>query len=143
MKVFPYLNYGGNAEEAVDFYVTTLDAKIEMLSKFSDAPQMPVPEDQKNKILHGRFTIGDSLIMVSDGRSGENFSGNNVSMSIAFSNVGDMKVKFEKLSQGGKVTMPVQDTFWGATFGILVDKYGISWMVNCGKPGAENDQQNN
>lgn len=143
MKVIPYLNFGGTAEAAVNFYVHALDAKIESMSRFGDAPQMPVSEEHKNNILHGRFTIGESLVMVSDGMHGENYSGNNISMSIDFSDVEDMKAKFEKLSEDGKITMPVQDTFWGATFGMLTDKYGINWMFNFDKQPADNYNHDN
>lgn len=136
MKVFPYLIFSGNAEDAINFYVTTLGAKVEFMNRFGESP-MPVTEEQKNKILHSRFTIGDSLIMASDGQHGETYSGDNISLSIDFTDVEDMKQKFDKLAGGGKITMPVEDTFWGATFGMLTDKYGIHWMVNCDKKPAD------
>ena len=136
MKVIPYLIFSGNAEEVMNFYVDTLDAKIELINRFGDSP-MPSTEEQKNQILHARFTIGDSLIMTSDGRAGESYTGDNISLSVDFSDVNEMKEKFDKLGAGGEITMPVQDTFWGATFGMLTDKYGIHWMFNCDKkPGS-------
>src|SRR4030081_3925320 len=122
MKVFPYLTYSGNAEEAINFYVETLGAKIEAINRYNEAP-MPSSDDEKNKVLHARFTIGGSLILTSDGQPGETYSGDNISLSIDFSDVEDMKAKSEKLAAGGKVRMPVQDTFWGATFGMLTDKF--------------------
>lgn len=132
MKVIPYLMFAGTAEEALDFYESALGAKIEIVSRFGDTP-MPSAEEQKNKIMHARFTVGGSEVMASDGRPGEQYTGNNVALSIDFEAVEDMKQKFDKLAEGGKVTMPVQDTFWGATFGMLTDKYGIQWMFNCDK----------
>lgn len=132
MKIFPYLIYAGNAEEAINFYVETLDAKIEFINRFGEAP-MPSTDEQKNKVLHSRFTVGESLLMASDGQPGETYAGDNISLSIDFSDVDEMKLKFGKLAEGGKITMPVEDTFWGATFGMLIDKYGIHWMFNCDK----------
>ena len=132
MKVFPYLIFAGNAEEVINFYIDNIGGTIELISRFADAP-MPSTDEQKNKVLHARFTIGDSLIMASDGQPGETYSGDNISLSVDFSDVDEMKQKFEKLAEGGKITMAVQDTFWGATFGMLTDKYGIQWMFNCDK----------
>lgn len=141
MKVFPYLIFPGTAEEAINFYAEAIDAKIEFINRFGEAP-MPSTEDQKDKILHSRFTVGNSLMMASDGKPGEVYKGDNISLSIDFTDIADMTAKFDKLAVGGEITMPVQDTFWGATFGMLTDKFGIHWMVNCDKvqektPGSD------
>ena len=140
MKVVPYLIFAGTAEEAMNFYVESLGAKVQFINRFGDSP-IPSTEDQKNQILHASFTIGESLVMTSDGKPGEKYSGNNISLSIDFTDVSEMKEKFDKVAEGGSITMPVQDTFWGATFGMLIDKFGISWMFNCDKkPQAVNKE---
>lgn len=138
MKVIPYLSFAGNAEEALNFYVEALEVKIQFLNRYGDSP-MATTEEQKNKILHARFTVGESLVMLSDGRPGESYTGNNISLSIDFKVVTELREKFDKLAAGGQITMPIADTFWGATFGMLTDKFGIQWMFNCDK---EQDKQN-
>src|SRR4051794_39356245 len=127
MELTPYLHFEGNAEEALNFYRNAFDGEIIMLSRYGDSP-MPVDEDWKNKIIHGRLKFGKSLIMVSDGSKNfkTTFNGN-IQLSVEMEDASKMEGVFNKLSEGGKVTMPLADQFWGARFGMLVDKFGTGW----------------
>ena len=134
MKMNPYITFAGNAEEALNLYKEVFDGEIKDLGRFGDSP-METPEDYKQKIMHARLVFGDNLLMVSDGMQGEPAaSGGNIHLSVDMEDEQKMEKVFEKLSEGGKVTMPLQDTFWGAKFGMLVDKFGIAWMFNHDRP---------
>ena len=130
MELTPYLNFEGNAEEVLNFYKDALDGEIVMVSRYKDAP-MPSDEDWKDKIMHARLKFGRSVVMISDGPKDfkTTFNGN-IQLSIEVEDENKMEEVFNKLAAGGKVTMPLQKQFWGAKFGMLVDKYGTGWMVN-------------
>jgi PhnB protein len=130
MQLVPYLHFEGNAEDALNFYKDALGGEITMLSRYKDSP-MPVDEDYKEKIIHGRVKFGDNLIMISDTFKGNKTStGGNIQMSLEVDDDNKMEEIFNKLAEGGKVTMPLQKQFWGAKFGMLVDKFGTAWMLN-------------
>ncbi|KAA5546692.1 VOC family protein [Adhaeribacter rhizoryzae] len=131
MEVQPYLTFRGNCEEAFNFYKEALSGEIPMLSYFESAP-MDVPEAYKKKILHAILKLGQAIIMASDSLPDHPVTiGNNVTLSLNFENIAQLETAFTNLSAGGQVTMPLQDTFWGAQFGMLTDKFGINWMFNC------------
>lgn len=131
MKLNPYLLFAGNAEEVVNFYKAVFGGEITMLSRFGDAPQ-PVDEDWKQKIMHVRLEFDGNLIMISDGFKGYAVEGKgNIQLSVEIPTVEKLTEVFNKMAEGGTVTMPLAKQFWGATFGMLVDKFGISWMFNC------------
>jgi PhnB protein len=128
----PYLNFDGTADQALELYERALGGKIENVQRFGDTRGMDVPPDAKNRVLHASLKLGDGYIMLSDTMPGmPKPAGNNVHVSLNCDDVADMTQKFEALAAGGKVTMPLQDTFWGARFGMLVDAFGIPWMFNC------------
>lgn len=133
MQLIPYLIFpAGNCEEALGFYEKALGGKIGQISRYSDAPdnQMGMSPD---KIMHTQFLVdGNILFMASDGPSDAKDSGN-VSLSLDFKDSGSIQNAFASMSDGSTVTMPLQDTFWGATFGMLQDKYGFRWMFNYDK----------
>jgi PhnB protein len=134
IKLNPYLNFNGDGSQAIALYERVLGAKADPIMRFGDAPGIDVPADAKQRVMHAALHIGGGLIMLSDTMPGMPFVvGNNVHVSLDFDDVNDMKQKFDGLAAGGKVTMPVADTFWGATFGMLTDAHGINWMFNCTK----------
>jgi PhnB protein len=130
MKGFnPYLNFNGNCREAVEFYKSCLNGEIVSMQTFGDVPGSEGPKD---KILHTVFKAGSVFFMASDCPPGVSVQfGNNIILNIDFEDTSSQEKAFNKLAAGGKITMPLQDTFWGARFGMLVDKFGISWMTNC------------
>ena len=133
MKLNPYLNFAGNAEEALNFYKDALNGEIQQLGRYGDSP-MPCDENFKNKIMHARLVFDDNLIMVSDVTKEHpvNTDGN-IQMSLDMENEKRLDEVFHKMAAGGKVTFELQDTFWGARFGMLKDKFGVNWMFNCDK----------
>ena len=125
-QLAPYLNFNGTAYEAIKLYQSALGAKIE-------GEIMPF-ENDKSRVMHARMTIGPAMVMLSDGQPNMQIpTTSNAHISLDYTDLGEMKQAFELLSAGGKVTMPLQDTFWGATFGMLTDKFHIHWMFNCDK----------
>jgi PhnB protein len=128
--IIPYLNFNGNASEALDFYAKALNGEVVYKQTYGESPMESAPED-KDKIMHASFKAGDLNFLVSDGNAANQVtSGNNLSLSLNFENLEDINKTFAALAEGGKVTMGLQDTFWGARFGMLTDKYGFNWMFN-------------
>lgn len=136
--IIPYLNFNGNAAEALDFYSNALKGKITMSSTFGDA-NMAQDESMKDKILHAVFEAGELKFMVSDCPPGVSVSsGDQVSLSLNFTDAETIETTFAALSEGGHITMPMQDTFWGARFGMTKDKFGVHWMFNHDKKPVDN-----
>lgn len=131
-----YLNFNGNCEEAFDFYKSVFGGEFIYIGKFGDMPAadgFSVPETDKNKIMHVSLAIGNTILMGSDtgGDWAPTFvQGNNFSVSINAESKVEADGLFAGLSAGGHVTMPMENTFWGAYFGMFTDKFGINWMVN-------------
>jgi PhnB protein len=130
MKLIPYLHFAGNAEEVLDFYAKVFNEKILMMSRYGDSP-MPSDDDYKQKVMHARLSFGESIIMVSDAMKGRPVSTDgNIDISVEIEDVVKMEKVFHDLAEGGTITMPLQKQFWGATFGMLKDKFGVKWMFN-------------
>lgn len=127
--IIPYIYFKGNAQEALDLYAKAFGGQILHSQTYSESGQEAKPE-MKDKIMHAALSAGDLMIMVSDGEEKDIKEGNQVSLSMDFASVEEMEKVFAALSEGANITMPLQDTFWGARFGMLVDKFGISWMLN-------------
>jgi PhnB protein len=133
MQVQPYLMFGGRCQEAVDFYREVLGAEVPMLMRFKEAPESPppgmMPDNWGDKVMHCELKIGDTVVMASDGcsTSGTEFKGFSLTVSAASEAEADRL--FAALSAQGQVTMPLAKTFFSPRFGILVDRFGISWMV--------------
>ena|SRR5262245_61255267 len=131
-KLNPYLNFNGTAEKAIKLYESALGAKTDNVMRFGDAQGMDTAPEHKNRIMHAVLHIGDGVLMLSDGRPNVPVQvGDNLHVTVDFDDVADMTKKFNALAAGGKVTMPLNDTFWGAKFGMLTDAFGINWMFNC------------
>lgn len=134
----PYIIFQGNCKEAINYYKDKLDGEILVKSIYADSP-MSVDEEHKNKILHSEVHFDGNMFMAADCMPGSDIhNGNNISMSVGSSDLGKIKKWFNNFSTEGKVIMPLEDQFWGATFGMLVDKFGITWMFNCPKEGLKN-----
>jgi len=130
-KLNPYLNFNGTAAKAIKLYEKALGAKAENVMPWGMPGEAPTPET-KDRIMHAVLHIGDGMVMVSDSQPSVPVTpGTNMHVTLDFDDPTDMARKFEALSAGGKITMPLQDTFWGAKFGMLVDAHGVSWMFNC------------
>ncbi len=129
-RLMPYVTFNGVCEEAMTFYAAALDGKLTLM-RFGDSP-MPVPEAAKGKIIHSSLHFGEGILFASDSMPGGKAPtmGGNVALSVAADSFEAGTKFFEALAVGGTVTMPFAKQFWGDTFGMLIDKYGNSWMVN-------------
>ena len=131
MQVTPYLFFSGRCDEALAFYRDALGAKVEMLSRFSEAPELPpgVSPDHGAKVMHVSFRSGDSVLMASDGMADGAAQFKGFSLSLDYADVDQARRAFEALAQGGKVLMPLDATFFATIFGMVCDRFGVQWMV--------------
>ncbi len=133
MQVQPYLFFDGRCEEAIEFYKKTLGAKVEMLMRFRESPEPPPPgcmaPGTEDKVMHACLRIGDTAVMASDGQCGGKPSFQGVSLSITAPTEADADRMFNALADGGQVQMPLAKTFFSPRFGVVADRFGMSWMV--------------
>ncbi len=134
VAVNPYLVTNGNGKEAVQFYVDAFSAELISLQTFGDMPEdpnHPLPSEARDRVMNAQFKVGDTVMMLSDTFPGMPYNlGNQVSIAIHIDTVEESKKVFEKLSEDGKVTMPLQETFWSPSYGQVTDKYGVEWQVS-------------
>lgn len=136
-QVSPYLNFSGNAADAIKFYEGALGAVADNVMRFGDMPGQDVSPEAKGRIMHARLHLGGGVVMLSDTPVNmPTKAGTNVHITLDYDDVDEMRKRWDALSKGGQVTMPLQDTFWGATFGMLTDSFGVQWMFNCEKRKA-------
>ena len=133
----PYLNFNGNAEEAFIFYKSVFGGEFVTLQRYKDTPEAgEVAEKDKDKIMHIALPIDGNILMATDALEsmGQKVNpGNNFFLSVDTKSTQEAGEVFNKLSSGGKVLMPLEDTFWGSYFGMCTDKFGIQWMVSYDK----------
>jgi len=134
--IIPYLNFGGNGAEALQFYCKALDGKILFSQTFGESPMGDkTPAEHKNRLMHATFQCAAGTFMASDTPPGfEAKPGNMVTLSLHYDTVEEAEKYFNALSEEGMVMMPLQETFWAQRFGMLSDKNGFLWMVNVDKP---------
>lgn len=139
MKVEPYLFFEGRCDEALEFYRTALGAEIIMKMRYSENPEPqqpppgcgPIPPDA---IMHSTFRVGETNVMASDGMASGQASFKGVSLSLSPATEAEAQKLFTALSDGGQVQMPLTKTFFSPAFGMVADRFGVSWMVVV--PGA-------
>jgi PhnB protein len=133
MQVQPYLFFDGRCEEAVLFYKKALGAKVEMLMRFKESPEPPqpgmVPPGAEHKIMHACIRIGDTAVMASDGGCTGKASFQGFSLSLPVANAAEADRLFAALADGGQVQMPLAKTFFSPRFGMVADRFGVSWMI--------------
>ncbi|HEY2341419.1 MAG TPA: VOC family protein [Chthoniobacteraceae bacterium] len=132
-SIQPYLFFGGRCEEAIGFYRTVLGAEVLMIMRFNESPEphQPgmVPPGFETKIMHSSLRIGDSVVMASDGACAEEKPFHGFSLSLTLPTEAEVDRVFAALAEGGEVRMPPSKTFWSARFGMVVDKFGVGWML--------------
>ncbi|MCC6589473.1 MAG: VOC family protein [Bryobacterales bacterium] len=130
MGINPYIAFQGNCREAVEFYKQALGAKVLFSQTFGESPMRDAaPAD---KIMHCSIQAGNSTIMMCDDpRPGSQPAGGNISLAIGLNDAEQAKQVFANLSDGGAVIMPLEKTFWADAFGMLTDRFGVKWMINC------------
>ena len=133
MQAQPYLFFDGRCEEAIEFYKSALGARVEMLMRFKDSPEPPkpgmCPPGSENKVMHSAFRIGDTLVMASDGMAGGKPEFKGFSLSVNAASAAEADRLFAALGKGGQVQMPLAKTFFSPRFGMVADRFGVSWMV--------------
>jgi PhnB protein len=128
-----YLFFGGRCEEALAFYKEAIGAQIEPSMRFSDSPE-PIPAGMiipgfEDKIMHTSFRIGQTQVMASDGCNPDDGKHGGFSLVLTVPTVADVDRTFAALAEGGTITMPPCQTFWSERYGMLKDRFGVSWMV--------------
>ncbi len=140
MKLIPFLGFNGQTHDAMAFYAQVLGGKVTSEMKYSDMPQddtmegcgdAPGPVDP-NLVAHSQLEVGSAILMAADGPPSEGQG--TTTINIEVESVEEAERVFAALSEGGKVTFPIGETFWAKRWGMLEDRYGKPWMVNCMKP---------
>jgi PhnB protein len=137
MELEPYLFFSGNCEEALNFYKGIFGGEISDISRFKDMPPdaegPPVGPENADKVMHATFKSSSISFMASDGRPGKQYGEGPISLCLSTRDEAMAQRVFDALGASGNVEMPMTDTFWGAKFGMLTDKFGIDWMINSSK----------
>lgn len=132
MKLNPHLNFNGNCAEAYRFYEQHLGARTLFSITYGASPMAgEFPAEYADKIMHATIEIGDVSVMGSDSPPGYYQKPDGFCISLSFDDVAEAERVFNALVENGKVNMPLQQTFWAKKFGMLIDQFGIPWMVNC------------
>lgn len=132
-----YLNFNGNCDQAMTFYAKCLGGEL-FVSRFGDGGAPCAPGTPPEHVMHARLTKGSCAIMASDVPPGMPFHpGTNFSIALACESKQETEELFNALKEGGTVTLPLQDTFWNAYFGMITDRFGVNWMFNHEYPKAE------
>jgi PhnB protein len=141
MQVHPYLSFDGRCEEAIEFYKRAIKAEVVMLMRFKEAPKSSepgacppdsFPPGTENKVMHATLRIGDSTVMASDGRCLGKTKFEGIALSLTAASDAEAERLFAALSEGGQVQMPMAKTFFSSRFGMVADRFGVSWMVIVG-----------
>jgi PhnB protein len=135
MKLNPYLFFKGNCEEAFKLYADVLGGKIVAMTPHKGSPaEAQTPKEWQDKIMHARLDIGDQMIMASDAPPGHQSNMGGFSISLDVASPTEAERVFTGLGKGGTVGMPLQETFFAKSFGMLTDRFGTPWMIICPKP---------
>jgi len=131
-----YLNFDGNCAEAMRFYERTLGGKLDLMT-FGESPMCDqMPPGSGDRVLHARLALDGGVLMASDSMPGQPYSGiKGCGLALTYPGVDDARRAFDALAEGGKVTMPMEKTFWAESFGMVVDRYGATWLINGGMTG--------
>jgi PhnB protein len=136
MQVNPYLLFQGQCEAAFKFYAQCLGGKIEAMMPHEGTPAAEqVPPEWRKKIVHARLSLGDTVLMASDCPPDRYAKPQGFSVSLEIKKPAEAERVFHALAENGTLQMPIQETFWAARFGMLVDRFGIPWMINCERAG--------
>jgi PhnB protein len=135
MQLNPYLLFNGQCEAAFRFYENALGGKVETMMTYAGSPMADqIPPEWRNKVMHARLKIGDSILMGSDPPPDRYEGAKGFSVTLGIEDPNEAERVFHALSENATVTMPIQKTFWAVRFGMLVDQFGTPWMVNCEQP---------
>ncbi len=133
MRANVYLHFNGKCAAAFKFYEQCLNAKVAMTMTYGDSPAAAVHPELRDAVMHTRLVVGDTLIMGCDAPADRYSKPQGFTVALNTEDPAEVDRVFNALVVGGTVTMPLQETFWAKRFGMLVDQFGIAWMVNCEK----------
>jgi len=135
MRLNPHMNFDGRCEEAFKFYEKCLGGKISFTMTYGDSPVADhVPADWRNKIIHATLNIANDLLTAADAPPDRYQRPQGFHVTLGLADAAETERIFKALSENGTVRMPLQETFWAIRFGMVADRFGIPWMVNCSKP---------
>src|SRR5438552_16015596 len=135
MQLNPMLTFNGQCEAAFKFYEQCLGGKIQTMMTWGESPMADqVSSELRDKIIHATLIVGDTALGGGDAPPDGYEEPRGISVTIQIDDTADAERIFRSLSEGGTVTMPLQRTFWAARFGMVVDRFGIPWMINCAQP---------
>jgi PhnB protein len=133
MQIQPYLFFEGRTEEALEFYKSKLNAQVEFMMRYKDNPDPKYnPPNSGEKVMHSCFRIGDTQVMASDGNCTGKPSFQGFSLTFNAADEADAKRRFSALAEGGQVNLPLSETFFAKSFGMVADRFGLNWMVMAG-----------
>jgi PhnB protein len=143
MQMNPYLSFRGDCEAAFKFYEQCLGGQIGAIFRYTGTPLADqVPPDWEDKVMHGSLTIGGQVLMGADVAPDRHEKLQGFSLSLQMKSTADAERIFNELANGGKVVLPLEKTFWAALFGMVVDRFGVPWLINCeGSAGELVDAQ--
>lgn len=137
MQMTPYLSFKGNCEAAFTFYERSLGGQLGAIFRYAGSPiANQVPADWSDKVMHGSVTIGSQVLMGADVAPDSYEEPKGFSLSLQIAHTADAERVFQELAADGKVVMPLEKTFWAERFGMVVDRFGIPWLINCEGAGA-------
>ena len=132
MQMNPYLNFKGDCEAAFQFYERCLGAKLGPIFRYAGSPMAgEVPAAFREKIMHGSVMVGDQVLMGADVLPERYEVPKGFSLSLQIKSAEEAERVFRELGEGGEAVMPLAKTFWAERFGVLVDRFGIRWIINC------------
>ena len=130
MKIQPYLSFEGRCDEAIAFYQKSVGAEVQMLMRWKDAPDKSMATaENAERVMHSSLRIGESTVMMSDGRGSGRPEFKGISLSLIARDPAEAEKMFKALGDGGQVQMPMAKTFFSPAFGMVADKFGVSWMI--------------
>lgn len=130
MQAVPYLYFNGNAEEAIFFYQKAFKAQEPSIMRYKEQPGTEIPKEHENMIMHAELKANGSTFYISDAASEKIIVGDNLQINLNCDSEEEIRWIFDHLIEGGQVRMKLEDTFWGALFGSLTDRFGITWSLN-------------
>lgn len=138
MTPVPYLFFNGTCAEALNTYIDVFGGEMIVMMLFSDLPpgEMDLPEDARDLVMHATIRIGDGQLMASDTVMDPSDPMTGCSVNVSLPDVAASKAAFDRLAEGGEITMPYEATFWDPGFGALTDRFGIRWMIGTDQPAA-------
>jgi len=132
MQMNPYLSFNGQCEAAFKFYEEYLGGQIGAIFRYAGTPfEDHVPADWQDKVMHGSLTVGEQVLMGGDVAPDRYEEPRGFSLSLQIKDTTEAERMFRELGNGGRITMPLEKTFWAERFGMVVDRFGIPWLINC------------